>query len=208
VEDRYHYRFWSQVARWMAYQRNLSKSRRGRLIHYPESPEAGREVTFDATLLDRQLGPLKGATPTLTWQPLDAAANPTAGTLPLEETPGDWGVYRGQWTPPEGGRYQLIAEWKDDPTLRVESTVVVSAAIEEATGDPARPDVMRRVAEASGGSFLPAGNMDALAGLLTRSMENQTLTHRIQWWHHPGLLTFLLVGLTVYWMLRKRLGLV
>lgn len=42
VEDKYHYRFWSQVARWMSYQRNMAAGERIRLIPTPERP--GRET--------------------------------------------------------------------------------------------------------------------------------------------------------------------
>ena len=32
VEDKYHYRFWGQVVRWMAYQRNMAKGETMRLV--------------------------------------------------------------------------------------------------------------------------------------------------------------------------------
>ena len=32
VEDKYHYRFWGQVVRWMAYQRNMSQGEKMRLF--------------------------------------------------------------------------------------------------------------------------------------------------------------------------------
>ena len=32
VEDRYHYRFWGQVARWMAYQRTMAQGQSMRLF--------------------------------------------------------------------------------------------------------------------------------------------------------------------------------
>ncbi len=38
VEDKYHYRFWGQVARWMAYQRNMASDELMRLFYSPDRP--------------------------------------------------------------------------------------------------------------------------------------------------------------------------
>ena len=39
VEDKYHYRFWGQVVRWMAYQRNMAKGETMRLYYAPDQPQ-------------------------------------------------------------------------------------------------------------------------------------------------------------------------
>ena len=39
VEDRYHYRFWSQVIRWMGHGRNQASENGIRLLMDPEKPE-------------------------------------------------------------------------------------------------------------------------------------------------------------------------
>ena len=41
VEDKYHYRFWSQVVRWMAHGRYLAEKEGIRVIPDPERPKAG-----------------------------------------------------------------------------------------------------------------------------------------------------------------------
>ena len=43
VEDKYHYRFWGQVIRWMAHQRHLAQGERIRLSFSPETPRTGHE---------------------------------------------------------------------------------------------------------------------------------------------------------------------
>jgi len=42
VEDKYHYRFWGQVVRWMAYQRNMSKGENMRSFIRPTAPARSR----------------------------------------------------------------------------------------------------------------------------------------------------------------------
>src|SRR6266404_4244002 len=44
VEDKYHYRFWSQVVRWMAHQRHLSEKQGILLTFSLEVPQAGETV--------------------------------------------------------------------------------------------------------------------------------------------------------------------
>ncbi|HOK05530.1 MAG TPA: hypothetical protein PLN24_09780, partial [Victivallales bacterium] len=48
VEDKYHYRFWSQVIRWMAHKRFLGKNNKIRVFYEPENPSVGDEVTVKA----------------------------------------------------------------------------------------------------------------------------------------------------------------
>ena len=50
VEDKYHYRFWSQIVRWMAHQRHLSKSEGIRLTWTPEVAEVGDKIHLQALL--------------------------------------------------------------------------------------------------------------------------------------------------------------
>ena len=52
VEDKFHYRFWGQVVRWMAHQRHLSGKEGIRLSYSPETPEAGDTVFLQSTVLD------------------------------------------------------------------------------------------------------------------------------------------------------------
>ena len=47
VEDKFHYRFWGQVVRWMAHQRHLSEKDGIRLSYSPETP-AGRRHRLSA----------------------------------------------------------------------------------------------------------------------------------------------------------------
>ena len=53
VEDKYHYRFWGQVVRWMAYQRNMAKGETMRLYYSPDQPQLGKSVTLKANVMER-----------------------------------------------------------------------------------------------------------------------------------------------------------
>jgi hypothetical protein len=44
VEDKYHYRFWGQVVRWMAHKRHIAKDAGIRCFFLPEAPQLGATV--------------------------------------------------------------------------------------------------------------------------------------------------------------------
>lgn len=54
VEDRYHYRFWGQVVRWMAHKRHLMAGQGMRLVYSPENPIAGDTLFIYATIMDER----------------------------------------------------------------------------------------------------------------------------------------------------------
>src|SRR6185436_7380107 len=59
VEDKYHYRFWSQVVRWMAHQRHLSEKEGIRLAYSPENPQLRDSLYLQATVLNSAGFPLE-----------------------------------------------------------------------------------------------------------------------------------------------------
>ena len=60
VEDKYHYRFWGQVVRWMAYQRNMAKGETMRLYYVPDQPRMNQVLSLHANVMERSGEPLHG----------------------------------------------------------------------------------------------------------------------------------------------------
>ena len=58
VEDKYHYRFWGQVVRWMAYQRNMAKGETMRLFYSPDQPKLNQTLSLQANVMDKGGEPL------------------------------------------------------------------------------------------------------------------------------------------------------
>ena len=54
VEDKYHYRFWGQVVRWMAYQRNMAKGETMRLYYVPDQPKMNQTLALHANVMDQR----------------------------------------------------------------------------------------------------------------------------------------------------------
>ena len=59
VEDKYHYRFWSQVVRWMAHGRYVAEKEGIKLIPTPEKPRLGEKVFLRCIVLDQNGFPWK-----------------------------------------------------------------------------------------------------------------------------------------------------
>ena len=60
VEDKYHYRFWGQVVRWMAYQRNMAKGETMRLYYVPDQPKMNQTLALHANVMEQSGEPLHG----------------------------------------------------------------------------------------------------------------------------------------------------
>ena len=59
VEDKYHYRFWGQVVRWMAYQRNMAKGESMRLYYVPDQPKMGQTLALHSNVMEKGGEPLR-----------------------------------------------------------------------------------------------------------------------------------------------------
>ncbi|MGE9269339.1 MAG: hypothetical protein ACQKBU_00935, partial [Verrucomicrobiales bacterium] len=92
VEDKYHYRFWGQVARWMSYQRNMAAGQRIRLYFNPERPAPGDIVTLNANAFDPNGAPLDDG------QVLIDATLPSGSTrqITLDKNDSGWGSFSGR----------------------------------------------------------------------------------------------------------------
>ncbi len=107
VEDKYHYRFWGQVVRWMAYQRNMASGEHMRLFYSPDRPRTGDVLSLNANVMSSTGEPLRdGAV-------IAQIAAPSGKTTSVRlVSAGDeaWGLFLGTFTPTEGRRPQGASE--------------------------------------------------------------------------------------------------
>jgi uncharacterized membrane protein len=205
VEDKYHYRFWGQVVRWMAYRRNMAKGERMSLSFSPEQPELGQALALDARVSTSSGEPLvRGEVAARITTPSGRVETvrflPPAGDA-------EWGVFAGSFTPQEPGRHEVTLTCRETADT-LEASVFVQGSAEEGIGGVARPEVLAEIAQVTRGRLVPqedvAGLVDALAALPEPAPE----VRRLQVWCHP-LVAATLVGLLgLFWMGRKRQGLV
>ncbi|MEM6692937.1 MAG: hypothetical protein AAF664_26145, partial [Planctomycetota bacterium] len=94
VEDQYHYRFWSQVVRWMAYRRNIAQGESMRMYYSPERPKVRQIINVNANVMESSGEPLSDGNVTLRF----TTPSGRIETVPLKSSGGQWGAFTGQYS--------------------------------------------------------------------------------------------------------------
>ncbi|RLS35370.1 MAG: hypothetical protein DWH79_02260 [Planctomycetota bacterium] len=205
VEDKYHYRFWGQVVRWMAYRRTMAKGERMRLLFSPEQPEVGQVVSLDANVSDGVGEPVQSGTVTVLITAPSGATETVRLFAPGEQ--GAWGVFSGSFTPREPGSHTMVlacAETGD----RLEAGLFVQGTPGESPGGAARPDVLEEIARLTHGSTATPDALQELLVKLRDLPENPPDVRRERLWAHPLALATVVGLLGLFWVGRKWQGLV
>lgn len=202
VEDKYHYRFWGQVARWMAYQRQMAQGESMRLFFSPDRPRVEDVVTLNANALDSQGGPLNQGLVVV------QAIAPSGKTQTIRLQPGEedaWGLFVGSFAPKEPGNYRLAASCAETGAS-VETELSVQGLNRERQGRLARFDVLEEIAAITEGRVTPVSEVRSLLDYLAALPEPEPTIHRTRIWSHPLWGGFLILLLGVFWTGRKMVG--
>ncbi|MEO1696819.1 MAG: hypothetical protein AAFU73_05965 [Planctomycetota bacterium] len=206
-EDRYHYRFWSQVVRWMAYQRTMNAGESMRLFFAPDRPSARASVALSANVMDASGEPLSGAS-------VRARVIAPSGRLeviefepapPAPDGTEAWGLYVASFVPREAGRHAVELACEDTgATLAAE--IPVSGGPLEMVGRPARVDVLRELARLTGGALLDDVDGASLRARLAALPEPAPTVRRVRIWAHPAFGGLVALLMALFWAGRKAAG--
>ena len=202
VEDRYHYRFWGQVARWMAYQRQMAAGRSMRLFYSPDRPRVDDVVSLNANVLDGGGAPLNQGTVVV------QAISPSGKTRTVRLEPGEkdaWGLFIGSLEPQEPGTHRLIASCAETGAS-VETDLTVQGLNRERQGRLARHDVLEEIAAITQGKLVTVSEVSSLLDHLAAMPEPEPTIHRTRIWSHPVWGAFLIVLMGLFWVGRKMNG--
>ncbi len=202
VEDKYHYRFWSQVARWMAYRRQMAQGESIRLFYSPDRPHVDDVLTLNANVIDNVGGPLDRGTVTV------QAISPSGKTETIRLEPGvedALGLFVGTFVPKESGNYRLVAT-SSETGASIQTDLSVQGLNREQQGRLARFDVLEEIAKITDGKLVSIADVGTLLGHLAALPEPKPIIQRTRIWSHPlwGGLIILLLGL--FWVARKMAG--
>ena len=203
VEDKFHYRFWSQVARWMAHKRHLAEKEGIRLSFSPETPKVGDRIFLQATVLDKAGFPLENG---------DVKGEflyPKSGeeTLKLNEIEGGWGVYSTEFSAKEGGDYKIKIE-APDHDRKLETKIIVSMPKREKLGRPVNRPILNEIASITGGESANIDDLEEIIKKIAVLPEPKPVELRTLLWSNPWWGGFILLLLITYWTGRKLVGLV
>jgi hypothetical protein len=203
VEDKYHYRFWGQVVRWMAYQRNMAKGETMRMYYSPEQPQVRQTIALNANVMERSGEPLpKG----------DVTARIVAPTGKIEtvrfSSSGDeWGEFSARFTPEEPGTHQVTLACKQTGAT-LDASFFVQGVPTERIGRAARPEVLEEISRVSKGQVIAVDRLEQVLKSLAALPDPPASVRRVQLWCHPAVATVMVVLLAVFWVGRKVIGLI
>ena len=202
VEDKYHYRFWSQVARWMAYRRQMAQSELIRLFYSPDRPNVDDVLTLHANAIDNVGGPLDRGSVVV------QAISPSGKTQTIRLQPGIedmTGLFVGAFIPKEPGNYRLVAS-SSETGAAVQTDLSVQGLNREQQGRLARFDVLEEITKITDGKLVPISEVPSLLEYLAALPEPAPTVHRTRIWAHPIWAGFLVFLLGVFWVARKMNG--
>ena len=202
VEDKYHYRFWGQVARWMSYQRNMAAGQRVRLFYTPERPAPGDTVSLTANAFDRNGAPLQEGAVTL------SLTSPAGQTRLFELSKNDnaWGSFAGRIQIDAPGEWKLRASIAGEESDAVETTLLAQSVEWEKTGQPARPEVLEEMARIAQRRMISPESLPDLVKEITALPEPRPRETRVALWQHGAVIGAMIFLATMFWIARKANG--
>ncbi len=202
VEDKYHYRFWGQVARWMAYQRNMSQGETMRLFYSPDRPQTGDILTVNANVMS------VGGEPLRTANVVVQVKTPSNKIQSIRlQTGGEdqWGLFTGSFAPVEPGEYEVTMTCAENGGT-LNSSITVQGTMRERIGQPARKDVMEEIARITKGELIDKPDLEFILGKISSLPKPEPLERRLRIWAHPAWIGTLVLLLTIFWIGRKAVG--
>lgn len=209
-EDRYHYRFWGQVIRWMAYQRSMNVGESMRLFFAPDRPRVRAAVALNANVMDATGAPLTGATvrariesPSGRVERITFDAAPSVGDDGLDRDA--WGLYSATFQPDEPGRHRATLTCEETGAVLEAEIPVVGEPLER-VGMPARFDVMEELATLTRGAVLEEPTLDLIAEQLRALPPPEPIVTRARIWSSPILGGAVVALMALFWIGRKLVG--
>lgn len=204
VEDKYHYRFWGQVVRWMAYQRNMAKGESIRFFYSPEQPSVGQTLALKASVMNQSGEPLVAGDVQVAITNSNGKSEFTTLSSAGQDS---WGLFEGRVVVNEPGMHQVTVTCKETGA-RLSTSFFVQGTTQERIGLAAKPKVLEEISKVSRGSVIPAQELAKLTQIIKDVPDPPTVVKRWQLWAHPWTVGVLTALLGTFWILRKQFGLV
>ena len=205
VEDKYHYRFWGQVARWMAYQRNMAGGDALRLFYSPDRPKTGQTLTLNANAMSVSGEPLQSGN--ITVQIVAPSGNTNNVKLTAESSEDQWGLFSGFFVPEENGLHQVTVSCEDSGA-QIQTSISVQGLEREQVGKPAEATSLREIALVTRGELVTADKAASVIDSIRKLKSPEAQVKRLRIWASPVLAGVILCLLSCFWIGRKLVGLI
>lgn len=201
LKDQTHETLWRQLLRWLVRDVPDAVSVRADVEH----PSPGEPVAISAEVLDPAFHPRNDADVRL-------VVNTPIGdrlALPMVWDASEDGVYRVELTPEHAGIYELIVEARTgDEAASARMHLPVGLMVPDHYGAEMREDLLRRIADETGGRFYRAGEVGGLPEEIPISRSGVSVQERLALWDMPIVFLLLIALLAFEWFYRRWRGLV
>jgi uncharacterized membrane protein len=198
--DRTHEFFWRQAVRWIA----SAAPDRVSLGAMP-SLVPGSRTAINVAVRNQDFAPVGDATVRLRVTRPDGSSEDVAAPLAAPQA----GSYSGEVRFDEPGVYRInvLAQRGETQIAAANRWILVGGADLEMADPRLNDEVLRRIATASGGSYLPAGDVGDLPSLIAAAVAEPANPQVEQLWHNVWIFVALMLLLSAEWVLRRRWGL-
>ena len=203
VEDKYHYRFWGQVARWMAYQRNMAGNDSMRFYYSPDAPKVGNSIDLSANVMTVTGEPLQQGT--VNVQLTAPSGNTETIRLAAQNSEDQWGLFTGDFSPQEKGTYQVVMTCRENGST-LEETIRVQGSEREKQGKPADFELLDQISKITRGRMVKTDGFQEIFDELSELDEPAPKQKRIRLWANPFWAGAIVLLLGVFWAGRKMVG--
>ena len=202
LEDQSHESFWKQMLRWLV----DGVPNPVLAVAGEEEVEPGESVELTASVRDSTFLDVNDATVTATV----TSPSGLVEEVPLEWTVEEDGQYAAPFRPLELGDYEIqINAQRQEASLGTDVTYLHSAPSDrEFFGAARRTQLLRRIADDTGGQFYTRDNVATLPEDITISGAGVTLVDELDLWDMPALFLLMLLLMGAEWGYRRIRGLV
>lgn len=208
-KDKIYPSLWQSMIQWVVSQQDLMPGQEVAIRSDLASFIAGDRVT--ASILVKQP---ERFTDAQGRSDLTVLLEPTEGPLPRRISPAASGldetVFRVDFGDLPVGYYTAAVVRGADDEVLAETAMEVRDPWYESLDVDARPDLMRRIAQLSGGEVIDPDDVPRLVEKFTRRLEENRPTKMVRttMWDRPPVLMLILSGWIGTWIVRRRIGLI
>jgi uncharacterized membrane protein len=200
TSDQSYERFWRQSVRWLAQSAPEPVT-----VTLPPAPAPGDAIPVAISARDAGYTPRADAA-------IDVRVTSPSGrvdTVRAAAVPSQRGQFRAAIRANEPGVYRVAVDARQSTTAlgSAVASMLVGGVDAEMTDPRLNEDTLQRVARASGGAVLLAGDTRTLVDRLTAAAPGAVLALRKDLWHTGGSFGVLAALLAAEWLLRRRYGL-
>ena len=204
--DKYHARFWGQAIQFLTLSRLLGESKRIQVEVDKPDYLVGQRAAVSANVLDETYEPVKAPSYSL-YVERTSSPRKQQTLLKLDAVPHIPGLYQGYFTPAEAGRYEVRAPG-GDPALANVAQFSVTAADLEQVERAMQEELLKNMAQASGGRYFAVRDLPALVKTVAGEDRTSVTRRERELWDLPIAFVAVLALLGIEWFLRRKYDLV